>query len=145
MHKRHKYDIIVILSVIALSVSLYLSMAKALNLTVPCGITGGCETVLSSKYSAFFGIPLSTWGIAFFFAIIFSALLANHYGLWRKILTVLLSLGGLASLSLLFLQFFVIKKICQYCLITDVLTIIMLIWDINIEHRRPEIGEVEKV
>jgi uncharacterized membrane protein len=135
MHKKHKHDIIVILAVLGFGISLYLSFAHYLGYTVPCGITHGCEVVLNSKYSMLFGLPLGVWGVGYFSAVIVSALLANSYLLWRKILTGLLGLGALAALVFLSLQFFVIKKICQYCLTTDLLSILLLILDINIEHR----------
>jgi uncharacterized membrane protein len=135
MHHKHKHDIIVILAVLGFGISLYLSFAHYLGYTVPCDLTHGCETVLNSKYSVLFGLPLGVWGVGYFTAVIVSALLANSYLLWRKILTGLLGLGALAALVFLSLQFFVIKKICQYCLTTDLLSILLLILDINIEHR----------
>lgn len=136
MHRRHKHDIITILAVVALCVSVYLSIAKALSLTVPCDFTGGCETVLTSKYSSFFGVPLSTWGIVYFSLIIVTSLLANHYQKARQALKLFLAGGALGALGFLSLQFFVIKAICQYCLATDILSIIMFLFDLNIEHRK---------
>jgi len=135
MHKKHKYDIISLLAVVALGVSLYLSITHYLGYAVPCSVTHGCETVLNSKYSVVWGVPLSVLGVVFFFSVFVSSLLANHYVFFKKLLTVLLSIGSLASLVFLSLQFFVIKKICEYCFTTDSLTIIMLLLDINIEHR----------
>jgi uncharacterized membrane protein len=137
--KNHKHDIIVILALIAFGISLFLSISHYLGFAVPCTITHGCETVLSSKYSIFLGLPLAVWGVAYSSAVIISALMANHYAAWRKILTVLLSLGALASLTFLSLQFFVIKKICEYCLTTDLLNILLLILDINIEHKSHQV------
>jgi uncharacterized membrane protein len=137
MHRRHKHDIIVILSMLGFADSVYLTVYKVLGIAIPCTITHGCETVLSSKYSAFLGVPLAVWGIVFFSGIIVAALLANHYQLWRKLLTVGLGLGSLASLIFLALQFFVIKQVCQYCFLSDVLTIILLLLDMNIEHYHP--------
>lgn len=136
MHRRHKYDIIVILSMLGFADSVYLTVTKILGIKVPCGLTRGCETVLSSKYSAFLGVPLAVWGIVFFSGIIIAALLANHYQLWRKLLTVALGIGSIGALVFLSLQFFVIKQVCQYCLVSDVLIILLFILDINIEHRR---------
>lgn len=135
MHRKHKHDIIVILAVLGFGVSLYLALAHYLGYAVPCDITHGCEAVLSSKYSMLLGLPLGVWGVAYFTAVIVSALLADSYLVWKKILTVLLGLGALASLVFLSLQFFVIKKVCQYCLATDLLSILLFILDINIEHR----------
>lgn len=139
MHRRHKHDIITILAVLALCVSVYLSIAKALSLTVPCDFTGGCETVLNSKYSSFGGVPLSTWGIVYFSLVIVTSLLANHYQKARKALRLVLGAGAVGALGFLYLQFFVIKAICQYCLVTDSLSILMFLIDINIEHRATKV------
>ena len=135
MHRKHKYDIIVILAVFGLGVALYLSITHYLGFAVPCDITHGCEVVLNSKYSQVFGLPLAVWGAAYFAAIIVSALLSNHYKAWQKILTALLALGALSSLTLLSIQFFVLKKVCQYCLTVDLLNILLFVLDINIEHQ----------
>jgi uncharacterized membrane protein len=135
MYKKHKYDIIVILAVLGFGVSLYLAFAHYFGYAVPCGVTHGCETVLNSKYSVLFGLPLAVWGVGYFTAVIFCALLANSYILWKKILTALLGLGSLAALVFISLQLFVIKQVCQYCLTTDLLSILLFILDINIEHR----------
>jgi uncharacterized membrane protein len=135
MLKKHKHDIIAILALLGFGVSLYLSIAHYLGYLVPCDITHGCETVLASKYSMFLGFPLAVWGVAYFTAVIAASLLANHYKVWRKILTIILSLGAAAALVFLSLQFFVIKKVCQYCFTTDSLSIILLLLDLNIESK----------
>jgi uncharacterized membrane protein len=136
MHRRHKHDIIVLLSLIGFAISVYLATAHYLGYTPPCTVTKGCEEVLTSKYSQLFGFPLSVWGIAFFCGTIFSSLLANHYQVWRRLLTWLLVVGALLALIFLSIQFFVLKRVCQYCLTTDLLVIILFLWDLNIEHRQ---------
>lgn len=138
MHRKHKHDILVILSLAGFGVSIYLAVAKALGLAIPCSIIGGCGEVLQSKYANLFGMPLAVWGVIYFIGVIIFSLLANHYQIWRKYLTWLLVLGALAAAIFLGLQFFVIKKICQYCLVTDILAIALLLLDINIEHSRME-------
>ena len=135
MHRKHKYDIIAILAVLGLGVSLFLAVSHYLGIVVPCDVTHGCEIVLNSKYSMLFGLPLSVWGVGYFSAVFISALMANHYKEWHKILTVLLSVGAVLALVFLSLQFFVIKSVCQYCLTTDLLSILLFILDMNIEHR----------
>lgn len=123
---------------LGLGISVYLTTAHYTGAVVPCDITKGCEVVLASKYSVFLGLPLAAWGVGYFFTVAVAALLANHYQIWRRILTYCLALGSLASLVFLSLQFFVIKKVCQYCLATDLLTIILFILDLNIEHQSKE-------
>src|SRR5690349_11352626 len=141
MHRRHKYDIIILLSLIGFGVAMFLAVSHYLGYTVPCDITKGCEAVLTSKYASFLGLPTSVWGVVFFTGVIFFSLLANHYQKAKTLLTIVLSVGTLASLALLVIQFFVLKKVCQYCLITDTLTIALLIIDLNIEHKRNDIND----
>lgn len=133
-HKKHKYDIIIVLAVIALAVSLFLAVSSALEINVPCNLTGGCEAVLNSKYSRLFNYPLAYWGVAYFGIVVVIALLSNHYQRSRRTLTWFLGLGALVSLSLLSIQFFVLKSVCQYCLAVDFLVFAMFLWDLNIEH-----------
>jgi uncharacterized membrane protein len=136
MHKKHKHDLIVILAMVGLGVSLYLAITKALGYAVSCDITHGCGEVLGSKYSSFLGVPLAQWGVLYFSGVTITALLANHYAFWRKVLTIYLGIGAVLSLGFLSLQFFVIKKVCQYCLTTDIISIFLFLWDLNVEHRK---------
>jgi uncharacterized membrane protein len=134
MTTKHKHDIIIIASLIGFGISLYLTIYHYLGYAIPCTVTHGCEAVLNSRFSTILGLPLSVWGLAYFVAIIFSSLMANHYAAWKKILTGLLGLGTLGALLLLADQFFILKKICQYCFATDSLIILLFLWNLNIEH-----------
>ena len=137
MKTRHKHDAIVLLAFFGFGVSLYLAVTHYLGFAVPCDLTHGCETVLNSKYSVLFGLPLAVWGVGYFFSVAICALLANHYFFWKTLLTWLLGIGALAALVFLSLQFFVLKKVCEYCVATDLISIILFLWDMNIEHSKP--------
>ena len=76
------------------------------------------------------------WGVAYFGSVIPAALLANHYAVWRKILTWALGAGSVIAVIFLGIQFFVIKKVCQYCLTIDIVAIILFLLDLNIEHQK---------
>lgn len=132
-HKKHKYDLIIIFAIFTLCISLFLAVSEALKISVPCDLTGGCEVVLNSRYSRFLGLPLPYMGIIFSSVIIITSLLANHYGRFRVLLTYFLGIGALISLTLLVIQFFVLKSVCQYCLIVDVLVVAMFLWDLHIQ------------
>lgn len=136
IHKKHKYDIIVLLSLIGFGISVYLATSEFLGFSVPCGITGGCNQVLASKYSKLFGVPLALWGVIYFFGLTFFSLLSNHYAKAKKLLTLMLSVGALGALTFLYIQFFIIRQICQYCFAIDVLVIILLLLDLNVEYKR---------
>jgi uncharacterized membrane protein len=134
-HRKHKYDLVIMLAVVGLSVSLFLAISSALKVAVPCDITQGCEVVLNSRYSEIAGLPLSYIGVGFFAVVIACALMANHYAKARKLLTWLLGVGALMSLGFLSIQFFILGSVCQYCLVVDILTIALFLWDLNIEHK----------
>ena len=78
MHKKYKYDILVLLALIGFGISVYLATSEIIGVSVPCGITGGCDQVLQSKYSKLLGVPLAMWGVLYFFGIVFFSLLSNH-------------------------------------------------------------------
>jgi uncharacterized membrane protein len=113
--------------------ALYLSIKRNAG-PVPCHITRGCTDVLTSKYSALAGIPLSWFGLAFYFTI-FSAVIIllfedpEHPS--RPLSVVLFYLAGAALIISAFLvgiQAFILKAFCEYCLLSAalVLTIFLL-------------------
>lgn len=85
-----------------------------------CGILKGCEIVATSKYAIILGIPVALIGAIYYFTVLVSAII--YLDTKRKIFikfAILLSLMGfLASLWFLYLQIFVIKQLCIYCLIS---------------------------
>ncbi len=48
----------------------YLTITHINNVTLPCYIVEGCDTVTSSKYSEIFGIPVSLLGALYYLSII---------------------------------------------------------------------------
>ena len=59
-----------VLSPVGLLVSAYLSMYKLGYLgAIQCG-TGGCETVQSSRYAYFVGMPVAIWGLGAYGALL---------------------------------------------------------------------------
>ena len=133
MYKKHKHDIIILLTVFTLGVSLYLAIVHYMGFLVPCTITHGCETVLNSKYSVLVGLPLSVWGVLYSLAVIVLALLANHYKKAQSLLNWLLGLGAVGSVIFLSIQFFVLKQVCQYCFTFDTLNIVIFLFNLNAE------------
>ncbi|MBX4211801.1 MAG: vitamin K epoxide reductase family protein [Candidatus Yanofskybacteria bacterium] len=106
----------------------YLVIEHYRNGLVPCTIFKGCEQVLSSRYSEIFGIPVALFGMNFYAMIFISAMVYlehRRYGLllWLRALTV----GGfLASAYFFYLQAFIIKAFCTYCIISATLSVLLL-------------------
>ena len=100
--------------------ALYLAIEHYLNRIPPCSLVKGCEQVLTSKYATIFGIPVALFGAVFYIAV-FLLVLAYLDSRNERILKFVFFLtlaGFLGSLGFLYLQIFVIKALCFYCLIS---------------------------
>ncbi len=98
----------------------YLAAKHFLGEPVTCIIFTGCEAVLNSSYSVIFGIPVSLFG-AIYYAIFFflSILYFDIQKVWIVRVAAILALTGFsASLYLVYLQIFIIRAICFYCMIS---------------------------
>ncbi len=133
MAKKQEIFIFLIIfgAVIGLLDSGYLSMLELRDQTgAACDLGGlNCDAVLTSRYSRLLGIPLAYWGLAYYSALFFLAIvyldLKN-----RKILHLIelwLWSGFAVSLILFYIQAFVLKAFCLYCLISEVVIFILLI------------------
>lgn len=92
---------------------------------------GGCNTVLGSKWSKIFGIPVSAFGMATYALIMLGALHAYQSPIYdlrgRLVVTAVTAIGVLASIVLTFIEFFVIKAACQYCITSAILVVIVAV------------------
>ena len=118
---------IIILAIVFLVVSFlgfldatFLAVETFLGKIPPCSITGGCESVLTSPYSKFLGLPVAVYGALYYLIIfIFAAyFLDTKKEKALKLAAKLTPLGLLASVYFVFLQAFVIKQYCPYCLVS---------------------------
>jgi uncharacterized membrane protein len=130
-----------VLSLLALAAAGYLTWVKLSGTTPACAILSGCETVETSRYSEFLGIPVAAFGMAGAAGLLVGALLwwlrSDRRGL-------LLVYGmGLVSLPLLawltYLELFVIHAVCIWCVTYAVLVI--LTWVVAIVTLRAPAAE----
>lgn len=107
----------------------YLTVSHFTGTDVSCTITGGCSEVLSSEYSTIFGIPLALLGLIHYTIILIAALyyLDSHKKLVLKFLSIISIFGFLFSGWLVYLQFFVLESICQYCMVSAINSVFLLI------------------
>jgi uncharacterized membrane protein len=99
----------------------YLAVEHFKGQIPPCSLVSGCESVLSSSYSEFYGIPVSLFGSVFYFLILLGTSLYFFEGkkeIFLRFPLLLTPFGFLASLWFVYLQAFVIKSFCQYCLVS---------------------------
>ncbi len=98
----------------------YLTVVHFAGLNIGCIITTGCDTVTTSVYSEIFGIPMALFGAIFYLTIFIASLMYVD----KKNPAILFTLpilglcGFITSLYLIYLQLFVIKALCFYCLLS---------------------------
>lgn len=87
---------------------------------LPCNVTKGCETVLSSKYSVVFGIPLAVLGLIFYFSVLLVAITyaTNKVAVLKKLLLLMGTVGFVSSIGLVYIQGAILHAWCQYCLLS---------------------------
>lgn len=122
--------LVLLLSFIGLADSWYLAQSAIEGSELSCSIGAGldgCNVVAESEYSRVLGIPLALYGVGFYgLAFVAGALLFVRRE--RFLYQALLALGGfgfVASLYFLFLQLFIIKATCIYCLVSLVVATIL--------------------
>jgi uncharacterized membrane protein len=108
-----------ILSLVGIADAVYLTAHHYTGEQVPCGVTGGCEMVLSSAYATVYGIPLAFFGaIAYFTAFSLSLLTSfGNYKLWN-LFGIQVTLMACFSAWLIYVQAYQIQEFCQYCLVS---------------------------
>lgn len=98
--------------------SSYLTILHYKNITPPCEIAKGCETVLTSQFSTIAAIPVALIGALYFLFLIFVILQRGWLFRYFKFFAFL---GVLASLYFFYTQAFILKAFCQYCLLSEVI------------------------
>jgi uncharacterized membrane protein len=96
---------------------------------ISCSVISGCQEVLVSQYSEIFGIPLALLGALYYLFILINSLLyVDNQNKYSKLaLSYIPIFGFVFSLYLLYLMFFVINAICQYCLLSATTSTILFI------------------
>lgn len=124
--------VIAVLSLVGLFVALYL-LANKLGLTGPmvCGI-GECATVQASKWSMIGPVPVSALGVGGYIALLAVALFGlQPAGLRSRAVSGLLVAFSTVALAfsvwLTYLEAFVIRAWCQWCVISAILVTIIFV------------------
>ncbi len=122
-----------VLCVVGIGVAFYLSYVETQKVSVICGPIGDCNSVNNSPYAKIFGIlPVGVLGLAGYCAILISWLWAT---LRKDRIAEIAPLaifgmalfGTLFSIYLTYLEPFVIKAVCMWCLSSAVIITLLLL------------------
>ena len=126
---------IAVLALVGCFVALYLWLhALGIGGPLKCG-TGGCDTVQTSRWAVFLGIPVAFYGVVGYVLILLVAIaglrpVALAQRQWSVLLAALATIGFLFTAYLTYLELFVIHAICRWCVGSAV--IITVIWIVSL-------------
>ncbi|OIP66193.1 hypothetical protein AUK15_00755 [Candidatus Nomurabacteria bacterium CG2_30_43_9] len=118
---------LIALALVGFTDSAFLLAKRVSGAPIPCFITSGCDAVSKSQHSVLFGVPLSAWGVIFYLGIGFLALIYidTKNLLVGKLITFATTLGFLSSLYFIYVQKFLIKAFCVYCILSAIISTIL--------------------
>jgi len=125
-------QIAIVLTIIGLLVSIYMTIYKITSNDRMCVGSGDCKTVNASRYAEVYGIPVAVLGVVGYSAILAVLLLQPRVDFLQENGTLVffgLSLVGfLFTLYLIFVEVALIKAYCPFCITSQtVMTIIFII------------------
>lgn len=122
------YGLAAFVSLIGLADAIYLTVEHLSGRSVKCTIVQGCSEVLSSSYASFNGMPLAGVGAVAYFVVFSGATLAAFgYKGAGKFAVLVSGSMFLVTLWLVYLQAFVIKAFCQFCVLSALVTTVMTV------------------
>lgn len=132
--------ILIALAVIGLLDSLYLTYEHFSGTIPPCSVGGlfdNCGTVLRSEYAEIIGIPVALFGVLHYFFL--TSILTLGYAYvqqWAtRLALVLTMIGFLGSGYFVYIQLFVLRALCLYCMISAIISLVLLVLVWGFERR----------
>jgi uncharacterized membrane protein len=138
---------IAVLALIGAFIALYLTLYKIGVIgELTCSIRG-CETVNSSRWATFLGMPVAAWGVAFYVATFVVAAIgvSSKFEDQRNIsqaLALMSGTGVVFSAWLTYLESFVIHAWCMWCVTSAV--IVTMIFVLSLKDLRERTESVEE-
>ena len=124
---------LLMLSVIGFAVSFYIYYSKKYDKPLYCPVGGDCDAVVKSKYGKTFGIENTVPGMLYYVLIfVYGIVVFINRNLFKGDIIyyslVSASIGSvLFSVYLTGVQAFVLKKWCDYCIVSSIASVLILI------------------
>lgn len=118
-----------------LIVACYIHYTKRHHKQLVCPVGSNCNVVVTSRYAKFLAVPLEYWGMFYYSTIItvYTVLIFAPRLLSKSFLSgfiILTAAAFLFSLYLLFVQAFLLRQWCIWCLLSAMLSIAIFIFSL---------------
>lgn len=128
-----KQNYLIILSLIGFAVSAYMYYSKKYDKPLFCPRSGNCDDVIKSKYGKTFGIENTIPGMGYYVVIlIYATGLLSNRNIFKEAI-VYYSIVGISLVSVMFslylayIQKFVLRKWCYYCIISTIASLLIFV------------------
>ena len=118
------------MSLLGLAVSSFLFYEYTLSGPIFCPAGVGCDIVRASPYSNFFGIPIPILGVIFYLTMAILSVVHTHElprKLIKKLQLFIAVVGVGFGTYLTFLEGFVIKAFCFWCVLSFIISVAILL------------------
>jgi uncharacterized membrane protein len=133
---------LLVLVVIGLLVSIYMTIYKFTQNDAMCIGSGDCKTVNASRFSEIYGIPVSVVGMAGYAAILAMLLLEKRVEFLRKNVSMILFafalMGFMFTLYLVYVEVAILKAYCPFCVTSQVTMTLIFILSVIRLVREPQ-------
>jgi uncharacterized membrane protein len=123
-----------ILSAVGLADSAYLAFLKLTEQIVACGDVGDCQAVNNSPYAVVGGVPVALLGTAGYLLILAAVWIDRPGSAWaeagRTAFFGLTLIGVLYSLYLTYIELFVLRAVCPFCVLSAVVMGVLFVLSI---------------
>ncbi len=130
---KSKKGAMVILAILGLLISIYLTTYHFLGVPLACSTSGliNCNNVINSPYGYIFGIPVAVYGIAFFIA----ELIVLYFikDIFAKVF-----LNGIGVIGIVYFLYseYMVGNICEYCTAVHLITITLFILSVYLYKKK---------
>jgi uncharacterized membrane protein len=127
-----KRMIVAALALAGIFISIYLTLYKLGVIGELSCTVGSCETVNTSRWSDFLGLPVAAWGFLFYVDV-FAVALLGTMPKWENEPVISIALVAQAAIGVLFsawltyLELAVIHAICIWCVASAVIVTVILV------------------
>ncbi len=130
-----------IFSLLGLLVASFLFYEYTFANSVYCLVGTGCNAVRNSSFATFSGISIPVFGIVFYLGMAIFSIIRSH-SIEKKLLFYLQLLGAVGGVVfgvyLTSLELFVIKAICFWCVLSFIISILLLLSVILVSKHKNE-------
>ncbi len=132
------YRASIVITLIGLAVSIYMTIFKITDNESMCIGNGGCSIVNNSPYADIYGIPVAAFGVGGYLAILVILILEKKAGNFFKQNATMMNfglglIGFLFTVYLIYLEIFVIKALCPFCLASQAaMTVLFILFIIRL-------------